>query len=244
MPGDQDLQAPPWVMRRQLAHIPGAQFIVLPEASHSIDKTCRRPSTAMSSSASASISQQRNQEGDSVSLKGPLFRSRPFMPDHTANRRLLATRHYRTLRRGAFTRTKALLEKLSLHGIACEVERRSEVLAGDFVSPAVKFDFAERGVVERDSREAIAVGDGANLFEPAFRGLRVARWRWRGSTQRPGKDASSSTCCKAKRSFPSQCPRCDGPSHEPTRWRPRRDIRLAGARCREIEESLSFGHKP
>ena len=37
MPGDQDLQAPPWVMRRQLARIPGAEFIVLPEASHSIN---------------------------------------------------------------------------------------------------------------------------------------------------------------------------------------------------------------
>ena len=37
MPGDQDLQCPPWVMRRQLAHIPGAKFIVLPEASHSIN---------------------------------------------------------------------------------------------------------------------------------------------------------------------------------------------------------------
>jgi pimeloyl-ACP methyl ester carboxylesterase len=37
MPGDQDLQAPPWVMRRQLANIPGAEFIVLPEASHSIN---------------------------------------------------------------------------------------------------------------------------------------------------------------------------------------------------------------
>jgi len=37
MPGDQDLQTPPWVMRRQLAHIPGAKFIVLPEASHSIN---------------------------------------------------------------------------------------------------------------------------------------------------------------------------------------------------------------
>ncbi|MGZ8436539.1 MAG: alpha/beta fold hydrolase [Candidatus Binatia bacterium] len=37
MPGDQDLQAPPWVMRRQLAYIPGAQFIVLPEAAHSIN---------------------------------------------------------------------------------------------------------------------------------------------------------------------------------------------------------------
>jgi pimeloyl-ACP methyl ester carboxylesterase len=37
MPGDQDLQAPPWVMRRQLAHISGAAFIVLPEAAHSIN---------------------------------------------------------------------------------------------------------------------------------------------------------------------------------------------------------------
>jgi pimeloyl-ACP methyl ester carboxylesterase len=37
MPGDQDLQTPPWVMRRQLAQIPGAQFIVLSEAAHSIN---------------------------------------------------------------------------------------------------------------------------------------------------------------------------------------------------------------
>ena len=37
MPGDQDLQCPPWVMRRQLDRISGAEFIVLPEASHSIN---------------------------------------------------------------------------------------------------------------------------------------------------------------------------------------------------------------
>jgi pimeloyl-ACP methyl ester carboxylesterase len=37
MPGDQDIQCPPWVMRRQLAAIPHAEFIVLPEASHSIN---------------------------------------------------------------------------------------------------------------------------------------------------------------------------------------------------------------
>jgi pimeloyl-ACP methyl ester carboxylesterase len=37
MPGDQDLQCPPWVMRRQLACIAHAEFIVLPEASHSIN---------------------------------------------------------------------------------------------------------------------------------------------------------------------------------------------------------------
>lgn len=37
MPGDQDLQCPPWVMRRQLAAIPSAEFIVVSEASHSIN---------------------------------------------------------------------------------------------------------------------------------------------------------------------------------------------------------------
>jgi pimeloyl-ACP methyl ester carboxylesterase len=37
MPGDQDLQTPPWVMRQQLQHIPGAEFVVLPEAAHSIN---------------------------------------------------------------------------------------------------------------------------------------------------------------------------------------------------------------
>jgi pimeloyl-ACP methyl ester carboxylesterase len=37
MPGDQDLQTPPWVMRRQLAHIPCAEFIVVPEVAHSIN---------------------------------------------------------------------------------------------------------------------------------------------------------------------------------------------------------------
>ena len=34
MPGDQDIQYPPWVMRCQLAR---AEFIVLPEASHSFN---------------------------------------------------------------------------------------------------------------------------------------------------------------------------------------------------------------
>ena len=37
MPGDQDLQTPPWVMRRQLDHMLGATLIVLPEAAHSIN---------------------------------------------------------------------------------------------------------------------------------------------------------------------------------------------------------------
>ena len=90
------------------------------------------------------------------------------MPYDATDWRLLATRHYRRLQSSLFTRTHALLEKLLLHGIAREGERRSEVLAGDFVSRAVKFELAERGMVERVGGEAIVVGDGANLFEPAF----------------------------------------------------------------------------
>ena len=37
MPGDQDLQAPPWVMRRQAAHIPNVELVVVPEAAHSLN---------------------------------------------------------------------------------------------------------------------------------------------------------------------------------------------------------------
>jgi pimeloyl-ACP methyl ester carboxylesterase len=35
MPADQDLQCPPWVMRRQAAHLPNAELVLLLEASHS-----------------------------------------------------------------------------------------------------------------------------------------------------------------------------------------------------------------
>jgi pimeloyl-ACP methyl ester carboxylesterase len=37
MPGNQNLQEAPWVMRGRLAHIPGTEFIALPEAAHSIN---------------------------------------------------------------------------------------------------------------------------------------------------------------------------------------------------------------
>lgn len=37
MPGDQDLQTPPWVMRRQAAHIPNVEFVIVPEAAHSLN---------------------------------------------------------------------------------------------------------------------------------------------------------------------------------------------------------------
>ncbi len=37
LPGDQDLQTPPWVMRVQAARIPGVRFQIIPEAAHSIN---------------------------------------------------------------------------------------------------------------------------------------------------------------------------------------------------------------
>ncbi len=37
MPGDQDLTTPPWVMRRQAAHIPGVEFVVFPEGGHALN---------------------------------------------------------------------------------------------------------------------------------------------------------------------------------------------------------------
>ena len=99
--------------------------------------------------------------GQAVDSEGHLSGSRPFMPYDATNRRHMATRHCGMLRGGAFTRTHALLDELSLHGIAREAERRSEVLAGDFISPAVKFELAQRGMEERVGGEAIAAGDGA-----------------------------------------------------------------------------------
>jgi pimeloyl-ACP methyl ester carboxylesterase len=37
LPGDNDLTTPPWVMRRQAAHLPGAEFTIIPEAGHSVN---------------------------------------------------------------------------------------------------------------------------------------------------------------------------------------------------------------
>jgi pimeloyl-ACP methyl ester carboxylesterase len=37
LPGDNDLQTPPWVMRRQAAHISGVEFAIIEEAGHSVN---------------------------------------------------------------------------------------------------------------------------------------------------------------------------------------------------------------
>ena len=37
LPADIDLQSPPWVMRLQAAHIPGAELSLVPGAAHSIN---------------------------------------------------------------------------------------------------------------------------------------------------------------------------------------------------------------
>src|SRR5262249_59791538 len=65
----------------------------------------------------------------------------------------------------AFTATDALLDEAPLHGVARQVERLVEMLARDLGSPAVKFELAERRMIERIGGKAIAVGDRMNLFE-------------------------------------------------------------------------------
>ena len=166
------------------------------------------------------------------------------MPDHATNRRLLATRRYRTLRSGVFSRTNTLLDELSLHGIACEGERRSEVLARDFISPVVKFELAERGVEERVGGEAIAVGDGAHLFEPAFRafvlrdGDGAVQRNDRGRTYRhqrvvKGNDFSPVSVLGA---MGHRVNRCDCGLHV--------IFGQLGTRCRKIKEPLPLGYKP
>ena len=50
----------------------------------------------------------------------------------------------------------------------------------DFRPAAAKLKFAERGMIEGIAGQAIRIGDGADLFEPALRDLPAARWRWLG----------------------------------------------------------------
>src|SRR4029077_14907344 len=166
------------------------------------------------------------------------------MPDHATNRRLLATRHCRTLRSGVFTRTHALLEELPLHGIASEGERRSEVLAGDFISPAVKFELGERGVEERVGGEAIAAGEGANLFEPAF-GAFVLR-DGDGAVQRTdrGRTDRHYRVVKCTDLSPVSVLGAIGRRVNPRDGGLHVILGQLGARCREVEEPLPFGYKP
>jgi hypothetical protein len=72
------------------------------------------------------------------------------------------------LRSPAFTRGHALLEESPLYGVARKTDGCSEVLARDYVPPAAKFKLAERSGAERIAGEAITVGNGVNLFEPAL----------------------------------------------------------------------------
>src|SRR5437764_856436 len=37
LPGDQDLQTPPWVMRAQAAHLKNMEFKIIPEGAHSLN---------------------------------------------------------------------------------------------------------------------------------------------------------------------------------------------------------------
>ncbi len=72
------------------------------------------------------------------------------------------------LRSGASAGTNALFEGLPLHRVAGEGERCSEVFARYVMLSGTQLKLAKRRVVERVPTEAIGVGDGANLFEPAL----------------------------------------------------------------------------
>jgi hypothetical protein len=62
----------------------------------------------------------------------------------------------------------SLLEKSPLHRVARERQRRSEVLPCNFRPAAAKLEFAKCRKEEGICREAIAVLNAQNLFEPTF----------------------------------------------------------------------------
>ena len=62
----------------------------------------------------------------------------------------------------------ALLEEPSLHGIAGDGQRCSEMLIRGFASTAAKLEIAQRGEVKRIGGQSIRPGNGVNLFEPTF----------------------------------------------------------------------------
>ncbi len=71
------------------------------------------------------------------------------------------------LRSGAFACTDALLQELSLHGIARERERGEEIFVRVLRLSTPKLKLAKRGVVERIAGETVRIGYRANLFQPA-----------------------------------------------------------------------------
>jgi len=73
-----------------------------------------------------------------------------------------------TERRIAFARANAPIEEAALHRVARECDGCSEVLARGLVPPAAQLKLAKRRRVEGIRGEAIAVGNGADLFEPTL----------------------------------------------------------------------------
>jgi len=71
----------------------------------------------------------------------------------------------------ALARANASIEETALHRVARQSERRPEVLARGLIPAAAKLELAERRRVERICSEAIAVGNGADRFEPTLRSL-------------------------------------------------------------------------
>src|SRR5262245_44892061 len=143
----------------------------------------------------------------------------------------------------AFTRIDALLEKAPLHGVSRQVERLVEVLARDLGSSAVKFELAERRMIERIGGKAIAVGDSMNLFEAAFGAFMLGDSDCPVECNDRGRAYRYQGVVKRNDFSPVSLLRATG--HRVNR----RDRGLhvifgqLGTRCREIEEPLPFSHE-
>src|SRR5262249_57599238 len=74
----------------------------------------------------------------------------------------------------AFTGADALIEETTLHGVARQRERRSEVLTRCLMPAAAKLKFAARRRIERICSETIAVCDRVELFESVLWAIALA----------------------------------------------------------------------
>src|SRR5262249_79855 len=88
----------------------------------------------------------------------------------------------------AFTGADALIEETTLHGVARQRERRSEVLTRCLMPAAAKLKFAARRRIERICSETIAVCDRVELFESVLWAIAlgdsdgsIERNNWRGT---------------------------------------------------------------
>ena len=94
-----------------------------------------------------------------------LSKGTPHEPDRPPPNGLTMSAADRTMH----TRQSAVRE--SAASFACQRECSSEVPARGLIFPPPKLKLAERGVLERIFDEAVRIGNGTNLLEPALRAV-------------------------------------------------------------------------